>query len=73
MQRVCPREVITINGAKFAVPYKLEVGQSIFLPSLDFRKTAQAVSKHYKKYGYTMVCDERIELGILGTRAWRAA
>lgn len=68
-----PRETIRINGAEFLVPYRLQVGQSFFIPALNYRKTISVVSPFYRRKGYKMTYQERIEVGVLGIRAWRVA
>jgi hypothetical protein len=66
-------EYLKINGALVAIPPKLEVGHSFFVPSIKHKDTYNAVGITYRKYGYALTWAERIERGVLGIRVWRTA
>lgn len=65
-----PEEVIVINGAQYRMPQWLDVGTSIFLPSVNHRMTYAAV-REWAPWGWKLTWRERIEGGLLGIRVWR--
>lgn len=56
---------------RYNVPVELERNTSFFVPTLRPKGMFRAVRKHYQKYKYELVWEERIEEGVLGIRVWR--
>jgi hypothetical protein len=63
-------EFITIRGMDIRMPQWLEIGESMFIPSLNHKETMQAVRKWAPRW-WNMVWEERGECGALGVRIWR--
>ena len=66
-------EYLEIKGATVAVPSKLGVGHSFFVPSIKHKETYNVILSSYASRGYRLTWAERIECGVLGIRVWREA
>lgn len=63
---------IEVNGVQIYLPIsKLEVGDSLFIPSTVPFNTRKALRKILRNSGYRMTYRDWVEQGTLGVRAWR--
>jgi hypothetical protein len=73
LAKLAPPVRLQIDGVIYRVPPTMIVGQSFFLPVLDTQAAGRAVQRHYAPQDYKLIASERVEMGLLGIRVWRAA
>jgi hypothetical protein len=66
-------KVMAVDGVSYKLPQWLNEGCSIFLPSINHKRTMKKLRRHYEERGWSLRYEERIEGGKLGIRVWRVA
>lgn len=66
-----PALPVDVYGVQIAIPPRLEIGHSFFVPALKAQVTFNAIAMGYRPCGYQLTFEERIERGVLGIRVWR--
>lgn len=65
-------ERLMIEGVEITVPvFKMQVGDSFFVPTYSLIKAERQIRALGHRVKMKFAVKERIELGVLGVRAWR--
>lgn len=62
---------VRIKGVGYAIPKKLFIGDSFFVPTIDRALAIRTIAQRLERFGYEIKGEERIENGLLGVRLWR--
>jgi hypothetical protein len=64
-------ETLVIDGVVYKLPQWLDVGQSIFIPCVNWQRVSRMVRAHYAPTRWELDVSPRVERSLLGLRLWR--